>query len=303
MLRVADYLSAEERQALLKKSDAWGALLLVGNWVAILALLLFAGYYPSVFSVLLVWLLLPGRQLGLSVLMHEAGHNTLFATPWANRILGQWLCALPTLNDLGAYARGHLEHHRKAGTSEDPDLTNYAAYPIDRSSFRRKVWRDLTGQTGLKLILALAGGGAVHFGGEGRDGLRLLLKQILVQGLLALSLIALGIGWTWWLWFITFMTSYMLVIRLRQIAEHAAVPDANDLDPRMNTRTVDAPTWQRFLLAPNFVNYHLEHHLMASVPCYRLSAFRNLLKNKGLLEQVPDFTGYGQVLAHAVKAG
>ena len=34
------------------------------------------------------------------------------------------------------------------------------------------------------------------------------------------------------------------------------------------------PWWQRLLFAPNGVNYHMEHHFMASVPCYRLAALR-----------------------------
>ena len=114
---------------------------------------------------------------------------------------------------------------------------------------------------------------------------------------------ALGIGWTWWLWAATFMTSYMLVIRLRQIAEHAAVPDANDPDPRLNTRTVTAPLWQRWLLAPNGVNYHLEHHLLPGVPCYRLQTFRARLIENGWLDQAPIFNSYHQVFAHAVRRG
>ncbi|GIR69219.1 MAG: hypothetical protein CM15mP74_04700 [Halieaceae bacterium] len=94
----------------------------------------------------------------------------------------------------------------------------------------------------------------------------------------------------------------MLVVRLRQVAEHAAVPDANNPDPRFNTRTVDAPAWQRYLMAPSYVNYHLEHHLMPAVPCYRLPAFRALLQDKGLLADVPSFNSYQQVLRHAVQS-
>ena len=95
----------------------------------------------------------------------------------------------------------------------------------------------------------------------------------------------------------------MLVARLRQIAEHAAVPDADNPDPRLNTRTVEAPVWQRFLTAPHFVNYHLEHHLLPGVPCHRLPGFRSLLKEKGLLDEVPSFNSYQQVLHHTVQWG
>jgi len=304
MLKNAELLSTEDRQRFLERSDWRAAWLVVSNWAAILGLLAIAGFFPSTITILLVWVLLPGRQLGLSVLMHEAGHGTLFANRPLNRWVGQWLCALPTLNDLPTYATAHLNHHRLAGTPDDPDLPNYRAYPVGDRSFRRKVIRDLTGQTGARLVAGAVKGGLSHFSRQGTvsDPL-LLVKQVAVQGALVLVLIAFGIGWTWWLWFVTFMTSYMLVIRLRQIAEHAAVPDANDPDPRMNTRTVTAPFWQRWLLAPHGVNYHLEHHLLPGVPCYHLPAFRARLIESGWLDQVPMFNGYPEVFAHAVHRG
>jgi len=304
MLKHSELLSAADRERLLKRSNVWAWWLVGSNWLAIMALLLLAGWYPNILTLMLVWVLLPGRQLGLSVLMHEAGHGTLFATRSLNHWVGQWLCALPTLNDLPSYAAGHLNHHRLAGTPEDPDLPNYRAYPVDHRSFRRKVIRDLTGQTGAKLVAGAVKGGLSHFSVEAAPADPwLLLKQVMVQVALAGVLMAMGIGWTWWLWAATFMTSYMLVIRLRQIAEHAAVPDANDPDPRLNTRTVTAPLWQRWLLAPNGVNYHLEHHLLPGVPCYRLQTFRARLIENGWLDQAPIFNSYHQVFAHAVRRG
>ncbi len=302
MVKTSEYLSATEHEQVLRRDDLWAGWLVISTWAMILALLLLAGRFPHPVTILLAWLVLPGRQLGLSVLMHEAGHNTLFANRRSNQWAGQWLCALPTLNDLNAYATGHLDHHRHAGTPEDPDLLNYRAYPVEAKSLLRKMVRDLTGQTGAKLIAGIFKGGLAHFGGTSSDRGPLLIRQIAAQVSLAAILIMLGVGWTWWLWIGTLLTGYMLVARLRQIAEHAAVPDANNPDPRWNTRTVDAPLWQRFLMAPHFVNYHLEHHLLPAVPCYRLPRFRALLKDRGLLSQVPVFHGYGQVLRHAVKA-
>ena len=63
---------------------------------------------------------------------------------------------------------------------------------------------------------------------------------------------------------------------------------------------MDAPWWQRLVLAPNGVNYHLEHHFMASVPCYRLAALRWHLRARRALDTVPTFSGYGAVLRHVL---
>ena len=300
--RPSELLTREERAALSRRSaiHAWG--LVAGTWVLVLMLLGIAGLYPGILTTLLVLLLLPGRQLSLAVLMHEAGHGSLFERNSTNRWVGQWLCALPTLADLDSYARGHLEHHRQAGTDADPDLANYHAYPISRASLHRKIIRDLTGQTGLKLLVAVIGGATGIVSQGQRQNRSLLVKQLSTQLALFVLLSLFGIGWTYWLWLATFLTTFMLVIRLRQVAEHAAVPDLFDLDPRQNTRTVVAPVWQHFLLAPCYVNYHMEHHYMSGVPCYRLKHLRTLLKARGCLDHVTEYTSYAQVLRAAVTS-
>ena len=66
----------------------------------------------------------------------------------------------------------------------------------------------------------------------------------------------------------TMLTWFQVIVRVRNIAEHAVVPDNND--PFRNARTTIANPLARALLAPYWVNYHVEHHLLFWVPCYRL---------------------------------
>ncbi len=299
-MKISEYLDRDEIAAFTAKSDAQAWRLVIANWLAIAVIFAVAGRYPNPLTILLAVPLLAGRQLGLAVLTHEAGHRTLFRTPWLNDVVGQWLCALPVFNDMPSYARGHLRHHQLAGTRDDPDLPNYAAYPVSRESFRRKVVRDLTGQTGIKFLTAILRGAAGVTSPERRDSARPFIQQLLMQLVLFLALALCGIGWAYLLWLGAFLTVYMLIIRVRQVAEHAAVPDLCDPDPRLNTRTVEAPWWQRLFLAPNGVNYHMEHHFMASVPCYRLAALRRHLRERHALDGVPEFRGYGALLRHVV---
>lgn len=301
-MKISDFLSREDVAYFTARSNWQAWRLVLGNWLAIAAIFAVVGQWPNPLTMVLAIVLLAGRQLGLSVLMHDCGHRSLFKSPRLNDMVGQWLCALPVLNDQPSYARGHLEHHRKAGTREDPDLPNYQAYPIPRQSFRRKMVRDLTGQTGVKLLGFILRGASGAISSEKRDSALPFLQQIAVQLILFLVLSLCGIGWTYLLWAVAYLTVFMFIIRVRQVAEHAAVPDLYDPDPRYNTRTVEAPWWQRLLFAPNGVNYHMEHHFMASVPCYRLARLREHLRDRNALEGVPRFTGYGQVLRHAVQA-
>lgn len=300
-MKVNEYLSREDIARFTAKSDLKAWSMVVGSWLAIAAIFWVVATWTNPLTILLAIILLAGRMMGLSVLMHDCGHRTLFKTQALNDVVGQWLCALPVMNDQPSYARGHLEHHRKAGSHDDPDLPNYQAYPVSRDSFRRKVKRDLTGQTGFKLIAYIfKGASGVFSGAEARAGSAPFLKQLLVQAVLFSILAAFGIAWAYLLWVAAFMTVFMLIVRVRQVAEHAAVPDLYDPDVRKNTRTVDAPWWQRWTVVPFGVNYHLEHHFMASVPCYRLRDLRRHLQAQGALEGVPEFRGYGQLLRHAV---
>lgn len=299
-MKIADYLTKDDITRFTAKSDFHAWRLVLGNWLFIAIVFALVAAYPNPLTILLAMVFLAGRQLGLSVLMHEAGHRTLFRTPRLNDVVGQWLCAAPVFSNLPAYAKGHLEHHRKAGTHDDPDLPNYAAYPVSSESFRRKVFRDLTGQTGFKLLSAIARGASGIISTQKRESAWPFIQELIAQLALFTVLYAFGIGWAYLVWLGAFLTFFMLIIRVRQIAEHAAVPDLYDRDPRKNTRTVDAPWWQKLVFAPNGVNYHMEHHFMASVPCYRLRALREHLRSQHALDNVPVFSGYGQLLKHAV---
>ena len=136
-MKISDYLTKEEIARFTAKSDFHAWRLFLANWLSIAAIFAVVGAFPNPLTIALAVILLAGRQLGLSVLMHEAGHRTLFRTPWLNDVLGQWFCALPVFNDLPSYARGHLEHHRKAGTHDDPDLPNRMPAQVFIQVFRR----------------------------------------------------------------------------------------------------------------------------------------------------------------------
>ena len=104
-MRINEYLSKEDVARFTGKSDLRAWALFLANWLSIIVIFAVVGLYPNVFTVLVAWVLLAGRQLGLSVLMHDAGHRTLFKTPWLNDVIGQWFCGLPVFSDMPSYAR------------------------------------------------------------------------------------------------------------------------------------------------------------------------------------------------------
>ena len=64
----------------------------------------------------------------------------------------------------------------------------------------------------------------------------------------------------------------------------------------MNTRTVYSNPLTRLLFCPHQVNYHLEHHLLASAPIYRLRKIHQVLLSRGVYRGVSFPAGYLKML-------
>ena len=121
---------------------------------------------------------------------------------------------------------------------------------------------------------------------------------IALNGLILGACILAGKPWMYLLWIGSMLTTAMLAARVRSIAEHAVTPDHTD--PFNNTRTTYARWWERLLFAPHHVNYHLEHHLLMTVPPYNLAKMHRILKDKGALQNACVVDNYGDVLKLAI---
>jgi len=302
--RWRDALTREEIQALLRPSDWRSALSVAVDWGLVFAAMALVAAWPHLptlpLAVVFALLVIGARQLGLAVLMHEASHRSLFSDRRVNDFVGSWLCAYPVWSDLYAYRAYHLQHHAKTGTAEDPDLGLVRPFPITPASLRRKVWRDLSGRTGLKF----ARGAWARTGARATRDLnarRAFVGFAVTNGALLAALAALGRPELYLLWAGAWLTTNTLVTRIRSIAEHALAPDPDD--DLNNTRTTLARGWERLLIAPNRVNFHLEHHLLMTVPHYRLPEMHRLLRERGALEGACVETSYFAILRRAASKG
>lgn len=288
-LPAAALLTPDELAGLRRRSDARGLWCVAHAWLVILGCMVALAVFPHP----LVWLagvmIVGARQLGLAILMHDAAHGVLTERRWLNKWLGQYACSWPLFADLHAYRAYHLQHHRHTQQAADPDLSLSAPFPITRASFRRKILRDLTGQTMFKQRLAQFRKGVWPLGGAIGSNLGFLLV-LTIAGQWHLFFL---------LWVVPYFTWFPMVTRIRNIAEHAMVPD-ND-DPFRNARTTKANLLWRALVAPYWVNYHVEHHLLMYIPCYRLARFHRLLLAKGYGDRMEYQPGYLSVLRLATS--
>jgi fatty acid desaturase len=294
------YFTPEQWVPLAARSS-WKGLALIGHaWLVILAAGAMAIVWPLTLPI--AWIIIGGRQLGLSILMHDAAHGALHSDSKINDWAGEWL----TGGGLVRYRTYHLGHHKFAQQAEDPDIGLSAPFPITPLSLRRKVVRDLTGQTGFKL----------RFGDlqnrlkarkPGEPLLPILVEEIRrkrrwLLGGVAITAIAAPFG-AWWawpvLWVLPQLTWFQLITRMRNIAEHALIAK-DEPDPLRHARTTHANLLARATLAPYYVNYHCEHHMFMHVPCYNLPKIHRLLDRQGVTAgMLTEPGGYFKVMGLA----
>ncbi|CAN5382830.1 fatty acid desaturase family protein [soil metagenome] len=298
-------LFTPEQWAPFQMRSSWkGPLLVVHAWAVIAAAIAIGVVWPILIPICVM--VIGTRQLGLAILMHEAAHGALHPNLKVNDRLGHWLCAVPIGASLAAYRPYHLSHHRFAQQAQDPDLVLSAPFPVSPASLRRKIVRDLTGQTFFKqrvlLPLALmrgrkAGADANDYEAivTGRSVLPFLLVNLAMLAALSLT----GVWWAYFvLWLLPMATWFPMVTRIRNIAEHACV-ECSATDPYRAARTTRAAWWERAFIAPYWVNFHAEHHLFMHVPCWNLPRLHRSIAATPKAAGMERATGYATVLREA----
>jgi fatty acid desaturase len=291
-----DFFTAEQWPPLATRSSWKGLALVAHCWAVIGAATVMAIVWPV--TIPLAIMIIGARQLGLAILLHDAAHGALHPNPKVGDWVAEWLCG----GGVVGYRNYHLQHHKFAQQAEDPDLGLSAPFPISRASLRRKIVRDLTGQTWFKQRFGrLTSKLAKRQRGEAvmpilLDEVRRQHRWLIFNGV---AIVAFGAAGVWWGWFVLWLapraTWFQLVTRLRNIAEHALI-GKDQPDPLRHARTTQANLIERALIAPYYVNYHCEHHMFMHVPCWNLPRLRRILARDGVTERMTGAPGYLSVL-------
>ena len=296
------FFTDEEWRSLSARSHWRGVLLVAHCWAVIGAAIAMGILWPITIPLAIV--LVGNRQLGLFILMHDAAHGLLHANRKINDWVGKWLCG----TELQGYRAYHLQHHRFVQQTSDPDLVLSAPFPVTRASLRRKMLRDITGQTFYKQRF-----GQVAARLTASDRVESIVSILLSEArrqshfygfnAVAFALFSLtGLGWAWLLmWLLPMATWLALITRLRNISEHALVAQ-NEPDPLRHARTTHANLLERLFIAPYWVNYHCEHHMFTQIPCWKLPQAHRILARAGVTARMETQPGYLAMLKLASAA-
>lgn len=302
--RPTDFFSPTEI-AYLRTVSGWrSTLAIVHCWGVILGAWVVASIWTNPLTVILAIMVIGARQLGLFVLTHDGAHGALYADRKVNDWVCEWILNRPFTDEkIDTYRKYHVKHHVNTQQEDDPDLALSKPFPISKSSFRRKVIRDLTGQTGWdqygRIVRAAFKGDTLSQ--RLANAWRRIGPNAVINLLFLAGFAAAGVWYMYFLlWWVPALTWNRFIVRLRNIGEHAVVPD-ND-DRLRNTRTTIASWWERALIAPYNVQYHLEHHLVVNCPHYKLKDAHKMLIEKGYEDQMEIQKGYKAILALAVPS-
>lgn len=280
---ISDLLAKDQRIHSLCVAKAgpflWAA---ATDWAAIGALIVASTYLHHPAAYVLACLLIAGRQHGFFALSHEAAHYRITGNkPW-NDILGNALFAYPVLFDTDGYRQNHLKHHGYLNSDQDPDWKRKVhlkqwQFPM-APSFVLKTFPKFVLWNGpkewimimLQLARVLPLKDITQPESRRRVGLRLAYYAALAAPLTYFSLWGTFFAY----WVVPLVFFFPTIQRIRSVAEHFGLAREHDLN---QTRNVMAPWYERILFGPHNINYHLDHHLISSVPFYNLPKLHEIL--------------------------
>jgi fatty acid desaturase len=261
-------------------------LLYVQTGVLVAAVVLTPGWW-RVLTWPIVFVLMGRAHAQFASLMHEAAHRLLIKKKSVNDWVGKWLLGYPSFTTTEGYRRVHMAHHREEFGPEEPDIPLYANYPVPADSLRRKLVRDATGRTGLKLMRQ-------QLRGLRNPDLAARHVQYRIWAVQLVLLVVPIIFGEWYLyplfWLLPYLTVWRVINRLRSIAEHGGMMASKDR--RITTHSVRQHRCARFMLVPYNIGWHLAHHVDSGVPFRNLPRFHDALRASGYVDDQLEYASY-----------
>lgn len=299
----------ETIRRLSRVSGLRSTLLIASLWIPIVAAITWAVWTPQWWVLLIAGCIVGSRQVAMGVLVHDAVHYSLFKNRTVNDVVSDLFLAFPIGMSTGLYRKTHFQHHRFTNTEDDIDLVSmredheWFEWPKNAREF---VWIMFRSVTGMNLhrgwIMAKHWAPFYHL----RDPItpafplhtRILYvaNMILVYGAFGwgFSTAPWAVGTIVALYLIPGMTLVNFAMRLRATAEHIGADNSEELRA---TRTVLPHWWERWIISPVNVNYHLEHHLFPSVPGPKLAELhQTLMSDEEYRDRAHVTRGYDGVL-------
>jgi fatty acid desaturase len=206
-----------------------------------------------------------------TVLLHEQLHQLVFTKPHPrrHRFLG-WLYAFWSGISASQFTRWHLDHHANLGSDTLDPKRHHLSPKINAR------WLKLLYFTPALFFIYFRAAARETAGYDGALRKRIARERLVsVGGHLAIQAALVGFGgWGVWLrvYALPVYAVFPVAFALNRLGQHYAIKTD---DPAGWTTWVPGTWFWDFAYLNS--NYHLEHHLFPSVPCYHLPELQRRL--------------------------
>lgn len=294
----------------LSKVNGWrSAALIAGVWVPLVSVLIWAAYVPTWWVAVIAACVIGSRQVAMGVLVHDAVHYSLFKNRLVNDLVSDFFLAFPIGMSTGLYRKTHFQHHRFTNTEDDIDLVaqredgEWFEWPKNAREFVTVMLRSVMGLNAHRGWIMLKHWAPWY---HLRDPISPAFPMhtrilYLINVSIVYGIVIWGFNVAPWLtgrliaiYMIPGLTLVNFAMRMRATAEHIGADNSEELRA---TRTVLPHWWERWIVSPVGVNYHLEHHLFPSVPGPNLHKLHDVLMDDPEYRERAHVTrGYDGVL-------
>jgi fatty acid desaturase len=232
------------------------------DYVVILASV-YGVWYLGLYVAPLAILIIANRQRAMGNLLHDASHRSLFNSGLANDLVSVLFLAPALFNSLPIYRKLHARHHAFLGDPlHDPDyiLPIAGAKSAWWLTYRRHIF-SVEGWRGS--VMGHLGGPNLRFKQSAYICLWWFAALTIVSAVtniqFSLSLLAL--------WLIAKASVFHMITTFREMCDHFGLEPGGIFS---FTRDISTSSPWHWIVHPRNNGYHLTHHLIPTVPYYRL---------------------------------
>lgn len=244
----------------------------------------------GVWLVPLAIVVIANRQRALGNILHDAAHRNLHHSRAINDSIAQWILAPLALVDLQHYREVHFRHHLQLGDRErDPDYLS-----------QRIVWPG--GWIGAYVghLTSLTAWWSSFAGHVGSNEVDISSKAKLVCWWCTAGGLLWFVGgnpFFWWfvlLWLGARATVFHAITTFREMCDHYGLRAGGVAS---FTRDISGQSLWRWLIHPHNNGYHLTHHLLPTLPYYKLPEAHRLFSG------IPFYRNQAQVCSSYISGG
>ncbi|PCK22949.1 fatty acid desaturase [Bacillus pumilus] len=260
---------------------------------AMIALAIVLSEFHMAFYILTV-LIIGSRQRALATILHDASHVCLAKSKKLNRLLGTYFSGYLIGQEFHIYQDSHVKgHHMHLGNpNKDPDYQYHLEVGLyqlrdHQHFFYQYVLRPLFLLNIFSYAVYIFKHRMLQFTKYPKQYAKMIVMWLVICGVLLYFGLFMHLILYW---VIPYFTAFMVIGWFIEIAEHYPLMLDHKKSIQM-TRNRFSHWMEAFFLSIHAENYHLAHHLQASIPYWNIAKAHQVMMKDETYEKLNNRMG------------